>query len=50
MGRIIKVKFRNPKLEEEKRNVKELKALINKYIKADKEFVVKKIKKEQSNE
>lgn len=43
MGIIIKM----PQLQEKQKNIKELKALIDKYIKGDKKFVIEKMKKEQ---
>lgn len=36
-----------PQLQEKEQNIKELKALVDKYIKGDKKFVMEKIKKEQ---
>lgn len=47
MGKVIKVIFPNPKEWERKQNIKQLKILIQQYVKNDTNFVLKKVKNEQ---
>lgn len=50
MGKIIKVIFPNPTEWERKQNIKQLKILIQQYVKNDNGFTLKKIKDEQRTE
>lgn len=47
MGKVIKVMFPNLKEYERKQNVKQLKILIQQYVKHNQNFVTNKIKNEQ---
>lgn len=47
MGRVIKFKFYNPKEEEIKNNVRQLRMLVDQYIVDDKKSVINKIKNDQ---